>query len=116
VAAATYQQNALAASAAALRDDASAVNVNGLRLVPVGASLATYLGRGSERGLLVIEVPSWARGVIETGDVVLRVDGRAVRDASEPDNVTIDLPRFRDATLDVMRDGRVRAVTIRAQR
>jgi C-terminal processing protease CtpA/Prc len=112
----TFQQNALAASAAAMRDDASAVNVGGLRLVPIGASLATYLGRGSERGLLVIEVPSWARGAIETGDVVLRVDGQAVRDASDPDSVNFELPRFRDATLDVMRDGRVRAVTLPARR
>lgn len=115
VAATTYQQNALAASAS-MRDDASAVNVGGLRLVPVGASMATYLGRGSERGLLVIEVPSWARGALETGDVVLRVDGQAVRDASEPDSVSFELSRFRDATLDVMRDGRVRAVTIPARR
>ena len=91
----------------------ASVNIAGLRLVPVGASLATYLGRGSERGLLVVEVPNWAQGVIDAGDVVLRVDGRDVRDGSE---LSIDLPRFRDATLDVLRDGRVQSVILPARR
>ena len=93
-----------------------AVNIAGLRLVPVGQSLATYLGRGSERGLLVIDVPRWAEDVLDAGDVVLRIDGRAVREGAGLENVTVDLPRFRDATLDVMRDGQVRTVRLPARR
>lgn len=109
---------AFAKAAALTPDDATAtgtaVNVGGLRMVPIGTELAAYLGEGSERGLLVTDVPEWARAALKAGDVVLRVDGREVR--PEADQVTIALPRLRDAKLDILRDGVHHSVTLPARR
>jgi S1-C subfamily serine protease len=91
-----------------------AIDIAGLRMVPVGSELAAYLGKGSERGLLVIEVPEWARGVVQAGDVVLSVEGRDVR--TDSDEVTVELPRMRDAQLDILRDGVHHSVTLPARR
>jgi hypothetical protein len=110
--------NAVAAladdDASASRTTGKALDIGGLRMVPVGRELATYLGAGSERGLLVIEVPDWAHHVLHAGDVVLRVDGRDVRPNS--DEVTVALPRFRDAQLDILREGVHHSVTLPARR
>ena len=49
---------------AAMRDGASngaALDIAGLRLVPVGTELAGYLGSGSQRGLLVIGIDKSVR-------------------------------------------------------
>lgn len=100
--------------ASASRTTGKALDIGGLRMVPVGRELATYLGAGSERGLLVIEVPEWAHRVLHAGDVVLRVDGRDVRPNS--DEVTVALPRFRDAQLDILREGVHHSVTLPARR
>ena len=96
-------------------DNPSALNVAGLRLVPVGRELAAYLGKGSERGLLVIEVPQWAASTLRPGDVVLSVDGSRVR-ANDGDEVTLALPRLREAQLDILRDGVHHSVTLPARR
>ena len=106
-------------SARAMPDDASnaeAVDIAGLRMVPVGAELASYLGKGSERGLLVIGVPGWARGAVRAGDVVLSVDGQPVRPDDSSDQVTVALPRFRDAQLDILRDSARQSITLPARR
>lgn len=92
----------------------NALDIAGLRMVPVGRELATYLGAGSDRGLLVLAVPQWARDVVRAGDVLLRVDGRDVRPAS--DEVSVALPRFREAQLDILRDGVHHSVTLPARR
>jgi len=106
-------------SATVMADEASkgaALDIAGLRLVPVGTELATYLGRGSERGLLVVSVPSWARRAVRAGDVVLAVDGQPVRSEDKPDEVRIALPRFGDAQLDILRDSVHHSVTLPARR
>jgi len=100
----------------AVRSGGISVNIAGLRLVPVGKELASYLGRGSEQGLLVIDVPAWARKVLQAGDVVLRVDGCPVRSGEELNDVAVNVPRFRDATLDLLREGEQRTVTLPARR
>jgi S1-C subfamily serine protease len=94
----------------------SSINVAGLRLVSVGSELASYLGRGSERGLFVAEVPSWARQVLQAGDVILAVDGEPVRPDDRSNEVSLELPRFRDAQLDILRDGVHHSVTLPARR
>ena len=102
-----------------MRDGASngaALDIAGLRMVPVGTELATYLGTGSERGLLVIEAPAWARSAVRAGDVVLSIDGRPVRSDDGSDAVTVALPRFRDAQLDILRDSVHQSVTLPARR
>jgi C-terminal processing protease CtpA/Prc len=83
-------------------------------MVPIGDELATYLGAGSERGLLVIAVPQWAHHVLHAGDVVLRIDGRAVRPTA--DEVTVAIPRLRDVQLDILREGMHHSVTLPARR
>ena len=98
------------------RSGGVSVNIGGLRLVPVGTELAPYLGRGSEEGLLVIDVPAWAHRVLQAGDVVLRVDGCPVRTGSELNEVAVNLPSFRDARLDLIREGERRTVTLPARR
>jgi hypothetical protein len=105
---------AMSDASVAARGTGSQVDIAGLRMVPVGRELASYLGGGSERGLLVLEVPQWARAVIHPGDVLLRVDGRDVRPTS--DEVTVALPRFREAQLDILRDGVHHSVTLPARR
>ena len=53
------------------------INFDGLRLTSVSPELASYFGAGSEKGLLVLEANAdWAP--LQTGDVVLSHNGRAV--------------------------------------
>ena len=52
--------------------------LQGIRMSPIDSNLASYLGRGSERGLLVLEIPDEWMG-LATGDVVLAIDGKSVR-------------------------------------
>lgn len=109
----------IAAAAAVEREPGespSALNIAGLRMVPVGNELAAYLGKGSERGLLVIDVPQWAASALRPGDVVLSVDGTRVRAGDGSDEVTIALPRLREAQLDILRDGVHHSVTLPARR
>ena len=61
-------------------DDAT-FTLQGLRLARVNDDLAENLGRGSERGFLVLD-PSPRWNGLRSGDVLLEVDGRAVRDGN----------------------------------
>jgi S1-C subfamily serine protease len=97
-------------------ENPSALNIAGLRMVAVGKELAAYLGKGSERGLLVIDVPQWAASALRPGDVVLSVDGSPVRAGDGSDEVTVALPRLREAQLDILRDGVHHSVTLPARR
>jgi len=94
----------------------AALDIAGLKLVSVGAELASYLGKGSEHGLLVVEVPDWARRALRAGDVVLALDGRPVRSTEGSDEVNFALPRYREAELDILRDGVHHSVTLPARR
>jgi C-terminal processing protease CtpA/Prc len=76
--------------------------VSGVRLGPVDEQLASYLGAGSDRGYLVLEVESHWSG-IRAGDVLLSIDGRPVRDGG--------LTRFAPATareyrVELLRNGK----------
>jgi len=106
-------------NAAAMRDAASnsaSIDISGLRMVPVGAELSEYLGRGSDRGLLVVEVPRWARGAVRAGDVVLSIDGKPVRPDDGSDAVSVSLPRNREAQLEILRDNARQSVTLPPRR
>jgi S1-C subfamily serine protease len=106
-------------SAAAMRDAANnsaSIDIGGLRMVPVGAELSEYLGKGSDRGLLVIEVPRWARSAMRAGDVVLSIDGNRVRPDDGSDAVSVSLPRNRDAQLEIIRDSARQSVTLPPRR
>jgi S1-C subfamily serine protease len=83
-------------------DDEGMIWVNGLKLTKVGGDLASYFGDGSERGLLVLGAGAEWDGV-RAGDVLLRVDGRAVRDG---DAVNVQV-RGRDAhDVELIRGGK----------
>ena len=102
-----------------MKDDAAhsaTLDIAGLRMVAVGTELAAYLGKGSERGLLVVDVPQWARSAVRAGDVVLAIDGQPVRSDDGSEELTVALPRFRDAQLDILRDSVHQTVTLPARR
>ena len=88
-------------------DDAT-FTLEGLRLARVNDDLAANLGRGSERGLLVLESNNRWRG-LRAGDVLLEIDGRPVRDGS---SALISLGTKDDHTATVIRDGRQRVVQL----
>ncbi|MFN8582241.1 MAG: PDZ domain-containing protein [Gemmatimonadaceae bacterium] len=81
----------------------------GLRLAKVERELAEYYGAGSERGLLVLDADQRWDGV-RGGDVILRMDGNAVR----PDGSSVRL-QWSDGsehTIDLLRGGK--PLTVRA--
>ena len=83
--------------------------INGIRLSPINAKLAEYLGRGSERGLLVLDISERWTGVA-AGDVILAVDGKPVRDG---DGIDIGIDEARDQCVELLRDGASVKVTLR---
>ena len=88
-------------------DDAT-FTLQGLRLARVNADLAETLGRGSERGFLVLDTGRRWSG-LRAGDVLLEVDGRAVRDGT---TARIALDDGDDHSAEVIRDGRRRVVSV----
>ena len=88
-------------------DDAT-FTLEGLRLARVNDDLAANLGRGSERGFLVLESNNRWRG-LRAGDVLLEIDGRPVRDGN---SALISLGTKDDHTATVIRDGRQRVVQL----
>ena len=88
-------------------DDAT-FTLQGLRLARVNDDLAENLGRGSERGFLVLDASRRWNG-IRAGDVLLEVDGRPVRDGN---SARIELGAADDHTAEVIRDGRQRVVSL----
>jgi hypothetical protein len=91
------------------------LSFNGLRLVPVGRELAAYLGEGSDQGLLVVDVPPWA-SALRPGDVMLRIDGRPVRDENGTGGARLSMDSSHDSKVDLLRDGRRLTVTLSARR
>lgn len=87
--------------------DAATINFAGLELSLVDHDLASYLGEGSETGLLVMRVPDWADG-LRKGDVILRIDDKPVRSG---DNASIELGG-RTARMDILRKGERSSVTV----
>jgi len=74
----------------------------------VNEDLAANLGRGSERGFLVLEANRrW--GGLRAGDVLLEIDGRPVRDGS---SALISLGAGNDHSASVIREGRQRVVPL----
>ena len=88
-------------------DDATFM-LQGLRLARVNSDLAETLGRGSEQGFLVLDTGRDWSG-LRSGDVLLSVDGRTVRDGS---SARITLDNGDDHSAEVIRDGRRRLVSI----
>jgi S1-C subfamily serine protease len=79
-----------------------------LRLARVNDGLADNLGTGSERGLLILDVGRRWSG-LRSGDVLLEVDGRPVRNG---DSARIQLDDSDRHTAEIIREGRRRQVAI----
>ena len=106
---ATYAAPPASSSSVAMYDgDDATFTLEGLRLARVNEDLAANLGRGSERGFLVLESNRrW--GGLQAGDVLLEIDGRSVRDGS---SALISLGTGSEHTASVIRDGRQRVVPL----
>ena len=83
--------------------------VSGIRLSPINAQLASYLGAGSERGLLVLEIEDRWTGLI-AGDVLLSIDGRAVREGGE---TFVYIDDAKDQAIEILRGGETLKGTLR---
>ena len=79
----------------------SPFTLQGIRMSPIDSGLATYLGRGSERGLLILEMPEGWMG-LTTGDVVLAIDGKSVR---QGDGIDVGIDSDRDQCVELLRAG-----------
>ncbi len=94
------------------RTEDATLLLNGLSLAAVDRDFAQQFGRGSEDGALVVRTRSeWEP--IRTGDVILSVEGRPVRDGNSLD-ITFD--RRRDQRLEILRNGRKETITLPASR
>lgn len=94
------------------RTDGATLVLGGLSLAAVDRDFAQQFGRGSEDGALVVRTRrEWEP--IRTGDVILSVDGRSVRDGSSLD---ISFDRRRDQRLEILRGGKKETITLPATR
>ena len=106
-----YAMPAIATSVATWDGDDAAFTLQGLRLARVNADLAENLGRGSERGFLILDAGRRWSG-LRAGDVLLEVDGRPVRNGS---SARISLGAGASHTAEIIRDGRQRVVSVDVQ-
>ncbi len=81
----------------------------GLSLAPVDGELATYFGRGSEHGLLVLSASSGWSG-INDGDVILSIDGRPVRAADG--STSLSFHNGRPNLVELLRNGKRVRITL----
>jgi cell division septum initiation protein DivIVA len=94
------------------RTDGATMTLSGLSLAAVDLDFAQQFGRGSENGALVVRTGRvWEP--IRTGDVILSVEGRSVRDGNSLD-ITFD--RRRDQQIEILRNGRKETITLPATR
>jgi serine protease Do len=98
----------LSGSVAVWDGDDATFTLQGLRLARVNDDLAANLGRGSERGFLILDVSSRWSG-LRAGDVLIEVDGCAVRDGS---SARIALGTGDNHTAEVIREERQRTVSV----
>ena len=84
--------------------------LEGIRFSPINAQLGSYLGAGSERGLLVLEIDDTWSGLI-AGDVLLSVDGRPV--VRERNDIAIVIDPSRELPVEILRSGETVKTTLR---
>ncbi len=94
------------------RTDGATLVLSGLSLAAVDRDFAQQFGRGAEDGALVVRTRGeWEP--IRSGDVILSVEGRPVRDGNSLD---ISFDRSRDQRLEILRNGRKETITLPASR
>ena len=91
-------------------DAGSMLTLGGLRMSVVSPELASYFGKGSEDGLLLLDVSDhWHP--LQAGDVILSVNGKAVRDG---DHASFSLDSNDDNTFVVLRKSARVTVRVKA--
>ena len=94
------------------RTDGATLSMGGLSLATVDRDFAQRFGEGSENGALVVRLRGdWEP--LKTGDVLLSIEGRSVRDGSSLD---ITINRSRDQRLEILRNGKKESITLPAAR
>ena len=94
------------------RTDGATLVLSGLSLALVDRDFAQQFGEGSENGALVVRTRSeWAP--IRTGDVILSVDGRSVRDG---DTLDVAFDRRKEQRVEVLRRGKRETLTLTPNR
>ena len=88
-------------------DDGATIDIDGLRLAPVNSELAAYLGKGTERGALVVAAPSWTPE-LRSGDVILSIDDEPV---SRNGGLSVAIDRSHPSTITFLRDGKKHVTT-----
>ena len=96
------------AGVASWTGDETTFTLQGLRLARVNDDLAETLGRGSEQGFLILDAGNRWSG-LRAGDVLLEVDGRAVRDGN---TARIALDDTVNHSAEVIREGRRRTIAV----
>ncbi len=81
----------------------------GLELVSLNPDLGSYFG--TNEGVLVVSVPEKSELNLKSGDVILTIDGREIRDPSHAMRVLRSYNSDEQVSLRIMRDKKERTVT-----
>lgn len=94
------------------RTDGATLVLDGLSLAVVDRDFSAQFGAGAQEGALVVRIRGdWEP--LRVGDVLLSVGPRRVRDGKWLD---VDFDRSRDQTVEVIRNGRLDVLTLKARR
>jgi serine protease Do len=88
----------------------------GVSIQDLNADLAKALGVSTTRGVLVAHVEKdtpAAKGGVERGDIILKVNGEAVKTTSELRNLIAATGAGTEVKLDLLRDDKPRTVTVK---
>jgi len=87
----------------------------GVRIGELTPEVADRLGLNGESGVVVGEIfdgaPA-ARAGIQAGDIITKVDGKTVKDGRELQTVVAGLPLGKPVSVDIIRDGKSKAVKV----
>jgi serine protease Do len=87
----------------------------GVSVQEVTPDLQNYFGLQQETGVVILDViagsPAASAG-LETGDVILSVNGRMIDDPSDLSTMVADIPPGRDVILEAVQDNRRRELTV----
>jgi len=99
--------NGLTSAPGASNGGGGGTDIPGIRYAPVAPELASVVGEGTEGGLFVFFADStWAP--LQSGDVILRIDGRSV----EPSRLRVAIGSPEPAAFEIIRQRRRMIVTL----